>query len=146
MNRNNIFPFILKTDHETAIRQKDDEISSLRETLKELSQSTNNECTMTDERFNLMKSSLDSLAKRIDSIEHQISNMESTVADLKKLQNNLESKISDILKTPGAVSAIAPAVTEPVISKEGPKSVLADIDLVNDFEAALAKIEEEYGK
>lgn len=148
MKTQDIFPFILKSQHSDILVEKENEIAALRAQISELNQSINikNNFKMTDEQFVEIQNSIQTLTDSLTNLESSVNANGTLINDLKKRQTDLESRMQNILGNPGAQSAVAQTQVDPVVNSDAPKSVIADIDIVNDFQSALAKIEEEYGK
>lgn len=148
MNKTSIFPFILKSDHESLLAEKENEINGLKAQISQLNQSINNIKTspMTDEQFSQLQDSMQALSDKLTTMEQHVESSASELNDIKAKQLEFENKIKNILQNPGATSAVAVSATDPTVNDDEPRSVLSDIDLINDFESALAKVEEEYGK
>lgn len=148
MKTQDIFPFILKSQHSDIVVEKENEIAGLRAQISELNQSINikNNFKMTDEQFVEIQNSIQTLTDSLTNLESSVNANGTLINDLKKRQTDLESRMQNILGSAGAQSAVALTQVDPVVNSDAPKSVIADIDIVNDFQSALAKIEEEYGK
>jgi len=101
---------------------------------------------MTDEQFSQLQDSMQALSDKLTTMEQHVESSASELNDIKAKQLEFENKIKNILQNPGATSAVAVSATDPTVNDDEPRSVLSDIDLINDFESALAKVEEEYGK